>query len=225
MPSNETCFYRDGTPFRNFSDVIMPALIAARADERRIRIWCAAASTGQEPYSVAMSIKDARALVGWRVEILATDLCGEALERARAGRYSKFEVQRGLPIRHLIKYFEQCDDLWQISPEIRTMVRFRQFNLLDDFAPLGTFDVVICRNVLVHFDQPTRSEVLRRIACIIPPDGYLVLGADETVIGLTEAFRPMTDRRGVQLFKVARHRAAACTATKPRLTLIAGGRR
>ena len=175
---------------------------------------------------MAMSLKEmARALDSSHVEILATDLCGKALEKARAGLYSKFEVQRGLPVRYLVKYFEQYDDLWQISPEIRTMVQFRQFNLLDDFALLGTFDVVICRNALVYFDRPTKSEVLGRIARIMPPDGYLVLGAAETVVGLTEAFRPVTDRPGVRVFKVAHHRAAACTAVKPSLTLIAGGRR
>ena len=209
MTTNETFFFRDKMPFDNFRELITPALIAARAREKRIRIWCAAASSGQEPYSLAMALKDmGAALAGFRIEIVATDLSGEVLERAKAGSYSQFEVQRGLPIQLLLKYFTQTRDSWQIAPEIRAMVQFRTLNLLNDFSPLGTFDVVFCRNVLIYFDQETKIGVLNRIARQVPDDGYLMLGAAETVVGLTDAFKPVPDRRGIYAPNVALRRAA-----------------
>ena len=198
MTTNESFFYRDKVPFDHFTSAIMPSLLAARAKEKRIRIWCAAASTGQEPYSLAMCLKEMKdKLVGWRVEILGTDLSTEVLEKAKAGLYSQFEVQRGLPIQMLVKYFTQTGDTWQISPEIRAMVQYRPLNLLADFAHLGNFDVVFCRNVLIYFDQETKIGVLNRIARMLDAEGFLVLGAAETVVGLTEAFRPLADRRGL----------------------------
>jgi chemotaxis protein methyltransferase CheR len=218
MTTNESFFYRDKVPFDNFSEAIMPALLAARANQRRIRIWCAAASTGQEPYSLAMCLKEMGAkLAGWRVEIVATDLSLEVLEKATAGVYSQFEVQRGLPVTLLIKYFAQKGDTWQISPEIRAMVQYRPFNLLHDFAQLGQFDVVFCRNVLIYFDQQAKIDILHRIAKLMPSDGYLVLGAAETVVGLTEAFKPLTDRRGVY----ALNSSSAVSPAMPRLAVAA----
>ncbi len=218
MTTNESFFYRDKVPFDNFSQAIMPALIAARASQRRLRIWCAAASTGQEPYSLAMCLKEmAHKLVGWRTDIVATDLSLEVLEKAIAGVYSQFEVQRGLPVQMLVKYFTQKGDTWQISPEIRAMVEYRPFNLLHDFSPLGNFDVVFCRNVLIYFDQHTKIDILHRIAKSMPPDGYLVLGAAETVVGLTEKFKPLTDRRGVYVL----NDAAGTVAAPPRLAVAA----
>jgi chemotaxis protein methyltransferase CheR len=211
MTTNETFFFRDKIPYEHFRDTIMPALIAARAREKRIRIWCTAASTGQEPYSLAMSLKGmGAALAGFRVEILATDLSNDVLEKAKAGIYSQFEVQRGLPIAQLVKFFAQVGDQWQVAPELRGMVHFRPLNLLNDFSPLGSFDVVFCRNVLIYFDQPTKTDVLNRIARQMPADGYLVLGAAETVIGLTDAFKPAADRRGLYVPNgAARHAAYA----------------
>ncbi|HMK80233.1 MAG TPA: protein-glutamate O-methyltransferase CheR [Xanthobacteraceae bacterium] len=198
MTTNESFFYRDKVPFDHFKDAIMPSLIAARAKERRIRIWCAAASTGQEPYSLAMCLKEMKDKVaGWRVDILGTDLSTEVLEKAKAGVYSQFEVQRGLPIQMLVKHFTQTGDTWQISPEIRAMVQYKPLNLLADFSHLGNFDVVFCRNVLIYFDQETKIGVLNRIARMLEADGFLVLGAAETVVGLTEAFKPLQDRRGL----------------------------
>jgi chemotaxis protein methyltransferase CheR len=198
MTTNESFFYRDKIPFEHFTNAVMPSLLAARAKERRIRIWCAAASTGQEPYSLAMCLKEMKEkLAGWRVEILGTDLSTEVLEKAKAGVYSQFEVQRGLPIQMLVKYFTQTGDTWQISPEIRAMVQYKPLNLLADFGHLGGFDVVFCRNVLIYFDQETKIGVLNRIARLLDPSGFLVLGAAETVVGLTEAFKPMPDRRGL----------------------------
>ena len=198
MMTNESFFFRDKLPFEHFRETIIPSLIAARASQRRIRLWCAAASTGQEPYSLAMCLKEmARQVAGWRIDILATDISNEVLEKAKAGIYSQFEVQRGLPIQLLVKYFAQIGETWQIAPEIRAMVQYRPFNLLNDFAGLGMFDVVFCRNVLIYFDQPTKVGVLNRIARMLEPDGFLVLGAAETVVGLTEAFKPMNDKRGL----------------------------
>jgi chemotaxis protein methyltransferase CheR len=207
MTTNETFFFRDKMPFDHFRATMMPALIAARAREKRIRIWCAAASTGQEPYSLAMALHEmSAALSGIRVEIVATDLSGDVIERAKAGIYSQFEVQRGLPIQNLVKFFSQIGDGWQISPEIREMVQFRTLNLLNDFSPLGTFDIVFCRNVLIYFDQDTKIGVFNRMARQVPDDGYLVLGAAETTVGLTDAFKPVPDRRGLYAPNVALRR-------------------
>jgi chemotaxis protein methyltransferase CheR len=198
MTTNESFFFRDKVPFEHFRAVIMPALLSARAREKRIRIWCTACACGQEPYSLAMSLKDfGAALAGWRVEILATDISNEVLEKAKAGIYSQFEVQRGLPIQSLVRFFNQVGETWQIAPEIRAMVQFRQLNLLHDFASLGIFDLVFCRNVLIYFDQDTKTAVLDRMARQMPADGFLVLGAAETVVGLTDAFKPMGDQRGL----------------------------
>lgn len=198
MTTNESFFFRDKTPFENFREVMLPALVAARAQQKRIRIWCAAASAGQEPYSLAMTLKElARETAGYRIEILATDISTEILEKAKAGIYSQFEVQRGLPIQNLVKYFSKVGEMWQIKPEIRAMVQFRPLNLLRDFANLGMFDVVYCRNVLIYFDQQTKADVLARIAAVTAADGYLSLGAAETVIGLTNLFKGVPDRRGL----------------------------
>ncbi|WP_428698395.1 CheR family methyltransferase [Stappia sp.] len=198
MTTNESFFFRDGTPFQHFKEVMLPAMLKARADRRTIRIWCAAASTGQEPYSLAICLKEAAAkLAGFRVEIIGTDLSNEVLEKAKNGIYSQFEVQRGLPIQMLLKYFTQKGDLWQVNPELRSMVQWRKLNLLENFSSLGSFDIVYCRNVLIYFDQPTKVDVLQRMAKQLPSDGYLVLGAAETVVGLTDAFRPVQDLRGL----------------------------
>ena len=217
MTTNETLFFRDKLPFEHLRDVMLPALIAARAREKRIRIWCAAAASGQEPYSIAMTVKEmGAALAGCRVEIVATDLVGDVLERAKAGTYSQFEVQRGLPIRMLVKYFTQTGETWQIASELRAMVQFRTLNLLNDFSPLGRFDLVFCRNVLIYFDQACKIQVLERVARQMPDDGFLVLGAAETVVGLTEAFKPMQEHRGLYVPSAAWRHASPPTAM-PRL--------
>ncbi|MEA2928136.1 MAG: chemotaxis protein methyltransferase CheR [Hyphomicrobiales bacterium] len=210
MTTNESFFFRDKVPFEHFRDTMMPALLAARAAQRRIRIWCAAASTGQEPYSLAMTLKEMKGrLAGWRVEILGTDLSVEVLEKAKAGIYSQFEVQRGLPIQMLVKYFAQVGDTWQLAPEIRAMVQYRPLNLLGDFASLGSFDVVFCRNVLIYFDQALKVDVLNRLARVTEPDGYLSLGAAETVVGLTDAFRLMPEKRGLYVPSAVAGKVAA----------------
>jgi chemotaxis protein methyltransferase CheR len=198
MTTNETFFFRDKIPFDHLRQTMMPALIAARAREKRIRIWCTACSTGQEPYSLAMTLDEmAERLDGYKVQIVGTDICAAVLEKARAGVYSHFEAQRGLPIQLLVKHFTQVGENWQITPAMRAMVQFRTLNLLQDFSPLGVFDIVFCRNVLIYFDQTTKQDVLRRLARQMPSDGYLVLGAAETVVGLTEMFKPVADKRGL----------------------------
>ena len=198
MTTNESFFFRDKIPFDHFREVVLPTLMKARAAHKRIRIWCAAASTGQEPYSLAMLLKEqADKLIGWRVDIIGTDLSTEVLEKAKAGMYSQFEVQRGLPIQMLVKYFAANGEMWQVSADLRAMVQYKPFNLLQDFSHLGMFDVVFCRNVLIYFDQETKIAVLERVARVMEADSYLVLGAAETVVGLTESFKPMLDRRGL----------------------------
>jgi len=198
MTTNETFFFRDKVPFEHFRNLIMPQMLRSRANRKSVRIWCAAGSTGQEPYSLAMSLKEmGAALGGWRIEIVATDLSQEVLEKSKAGLYSQFEVQRGLPIQLLVKYFKQVGELWQINPDIRAMVQHRQFNLLHDFSQLGVFDLIFCRNVLIYFDQETKTNIFNRLAKAVEPDGFLVLGAAETVIGLTTVFKPLVEQRGV----------------------------
>lgn len=222
MTTNETFFYRDKVPFEHLCDTVLPALIAARAREKRIRIWCTAASTGQEPYSIAMALKGlGPALAGFRIDITATDLSNEVIERAKAGVYSQFEVQRGLPIQQLVKFFGKVGDAWQIAPEIRAMVHFRALNLLNDFSGLGSFDFVFCRNVLIYFDQETKTQVLNRLARQMPDDGFLVLGAAETVVGLTDAFRPVPDKRGLYAPN-AQQRIAALGAAAGHVVRFAG---
>jgi chemotaxis protein methyltransferase CheR len=225
MTTNETFFFRDKVPFEHFRDAIMPEMLKLRAARKSLRIWCAAGSTGQEPYSLAMCLKEmSAALSGWRVEILATDLSQEVLEKSKTGIYSQFEVQRGLPIQMLVKYFKQIGELWQINPDIRGMVAHRQLNLLHDFSQLGSFDVIFCRNVLIYFDQETKANIFGRLARSMESDGFLVLGAAETVVGLTEAFKPIGDRRGLYRPNDARMASRpAVPAAVPKLAMAAGG--
>ena len=198
MTTNETFFFRDKVPFDHLRGTILPELLQARAGRRSLRIWCAASSTGQEPYSIAMCLKEmSPTLAGWRVEILATDLSQAVLEKSKSGMFSQFEVQRGLPIQMLVKYFTQTGEFWQLNADIRAMVQFRQLNLLQDFSHLGAFDVVFCRNVLIYFDQHTKIGIFNRLARLMEPDGFLVLGAAETVVGLSDAFKPHPERRGL----------------------------
>jgi len=225
MTTNETFFFRDKVPFDHLREEMLPALLQARAARRSLRIWCAASSTGQEPYSIAMTLKElGPAVAGWRFEIIATDLSPQVLEKSKSGLFSQFEVQRGLPIQLLVKYFKQAGEVWELSPEIRAMVQHRQLNLLHDFSSLGTFDIVFCRNVLIYFDQTTKVAILERIAKRLEPDGYLTLGAAETVVGLTDAFKPHNSRRGVYLpnLKSAPSIVPAFPATSALSSLRAG---
>ena len=198
MTTNESFFFRDITPFDKFKQVVLPHVKTARSTKRKVRIWSAACSSGQEPYSLAIILKEAAAeWAGWSFEIIATDLSDEMVHKAKDGVYSQFEVQRGLPVQLMLKYFNQEGDKWRISPELKSMVRFQRFNLLDPYTSLGRFDIVFCRNVLIYFDQPTKAKVLDAIAKIMEPDGFLFLGGAETTIGLTESFRPVPNERGL----------------------------
>lgn len=198
MTTNESFFFRDQKPFEQFRTVVLPNLLKTRASKRSFRIWCAAASSGQEPYSIAMILKEEAAkLAGWRTEIVGTDISREILQKARAGLYSQFEVQRGLPIQLLVKYFKKRDDQWEIDPALRAMVQFKEWNLLHDLRGLGTFDVVFCRNVLIYFDQETKGKVLDNISRQMTEDGVLYLGGAETVLGISDKFKPIPGQRGV----------------------------
>jgi chemotaxis protein methyltransferase CheR len=198
MTTNESFFFRDTKPFDQFKALVLPALLKSRAASRTIRIWSAACSSGQEPYSLAMILSESAAqLNGWRIEIVGTDLSTEILNRAKEGMYSQFEVQRGLPITMLVKYFAQIGDRWQINAKIRGMVQYKEFNLLQDPMPLGRFDVVFCRNVLIYFDQPTKTRVLNSVSKLMPEDGFLFLGGAETVLGITDKFQMVPGQRGV----------------------------
>lgn len=198
MTTNESFFFRDTHPFDQFRNLTLPALLKSRASQKNIRIWCAAASTGQEPYSLAMILREeAYKLTGWRVEILATDLSREVLERARQGIYNQFEVQRGLPGPMLNKYFRKVKDEWQINADIRSMVTYKEFNLLNNMTIMGKFDIIFCRNVLIYFDQETKGMVLNNMAKLLPEDGFLYLGGTETILGVTEAFKQSPGQRGI----------------------------
>ncbi|MEA2759803.1 MAG: chemotaxis protein methyltransferase CheR [Methylobacteriaceae bacterium] len=215
MTTNETFFFRDRAPFEKFRNVMLPQLLAARAAERRLRIWCAACSTGQEPYSLAMLLdEEARRLTGWNVEILATDLSRRAIESARQGLYSQFEVQRGLPITMLLRYFQRAGDRWQINEFLRSRINFREFNLMSDFRPLGAFDVIFCRNVLLYFDVPTKRDILARLSRALAPDGFLLMGSAETVIGLSDAFVPHQEHPTLFVHKATQRQ-------RPELMLVA----
>ena len=197
MTTNESYFFRDGNPFEQLRKDVLPRLLESRNGTKRLRIWCAACSTGQEPYSIAIILKeDAAKFRDWRVEILATDFSRDVLEKARVGMYSQFEVQRGLPIQYLMKYFEKVNETWRIDSSVRAMVRFDQLNLLKDFSRLGVFDVIFCRNVLIYFDNETKARVLDGIRRILPADGVLCLGGAETALGIAPFFSPIKGLRG-----------------------------
>jgi chemotaxis protein methyltransferase CheR len=209
MTTNESFFFRDKTPFDHFEKLMLPAMLKARIGSKRLRIWCAAASTGQEPYSLGMILREKQALLkDWRIEIIGTDLSSEVLTRAKSGVYSQFEVQRGLPVQLMVKYFAKEREQWRIKDEVRSMVEYRQMNLLDSFVGLGGFDIIYCRNVLIYFDEATKRGILERMAQLLPDDGYLLLGAAETVVGITNVFSPLEGAQGVSI------KASAKTAQK-----------
>ncbi len=198
MTTNESLFFRDGKPFEHLRGVVLPKLQALHKPGRPLRIWSAAASSGQEPYSIAMTVADA-GLPGRRVEILGTDISTEQLIRARDGLYTQFEVQRGLPIQSLVRYFKKDGAGWRVDAALRKQVEFREWNLLDDMRPLGSFDVVFCRNVLIYFDPPTKRKVLDAIWGRLDPAGFLYLGGAETTLGVSDKFTASPDARQVYL--------------------------
>jgi chemotaxis protein methyltransferase CheR len=199
MMTSETSFFRDTTPFARLKNDVLPRLIAARraAGQRGLRLWSAACASGQEPYSLAMLVREyGTPLDAWPVEILATDLSRHILAQAERGVYSQFDVQRGLPVQMLVKYFTQEGDQWQVREEIRKMVSFQPQNMLDRPYGLGVFDVIFCRNVLIYFDVDVKRNVLSALAQALKPDGFLFLGGAETVLGLSDVFEPLDDIPG-----------------------------
>ena len=198
MTTNETFFFRDDKPFVHFRGQALPQLHAKRAAAAPLRVWSAACSSGQEAYSVAMIITESRGGIGdRRIEIVGTDLARNVVTRAREGLFSQFEVQRGLPVQMLMRHFSKDAAGWRIKDALRAMVQFREWNLLGDLRPLGQFDVVFCRNVLIYFDMPTKTRALEAIAGQMAPDGVLYLGGAETVLGVTGRFAPVAGERGV----------------------------
>lgn len=206
MTTNESFFFRDIKPFDIFRDATLPFFLDRRSSKKSIRIWCAAASSGQEPYSLAMILNEMSAKFGgWRNEIIGTDISTEILDKATKGIYTQFEVQRGLPVQFLVKYFEKVEESWQVAKLLRDMIKYKEFNLLESLTPLGRFDIVFCRNVLIYFDQETKSKVLEQISNLMPDDGLLFLGGAETVLGISDKFKPVPNFRGV--YQLARVKA------------------
>jgi chemotaxis protein methyltransferase CheR len=202
MATYETFFFRDQKPFDSLQHIVLPKLRLLNQTKKQLRIWCAAASTGQEPYSIAMLFEDSAAQwADWSIEILATDFSATALERAKTGIYSQFEVQRGLPIRLLMKYFTQTGDQWQINPPLKKRIRFAQANLLKPLSHLGSFDVIFCRNVLIYFDAETKTDVLDRLAGVTRPEGCLIMGSAETTLHYSRRFELHPQERTIYVPK------------------------
>jgi chemotaxis protein methyltransferase CheR len=198
MTTNETFFFRDFHPFEALKLRLVPELIKARAAQRSLRIWCAAASTGQEPYSIAMTLRDAfPELASWDVQIYSTDLNSTVLARAREGKYRQLEVNRGLPAPMLLKYFERSGAEWQVKPVLRDMVKFHELNLLDPWVSVGPQDLVFMRNIMIYFDVETKRRILGRLRQILRPDGFLILGGAETTSNLDDAYMPVRVGTGV----------------------------
>lgn len=185
LTTNETFFFRDLHPFEAMEKTLVPEAMARRSNERRLDIWSGASSTGQEAYSVAMMLMEKfPQLSSWKVRIMGTDLCSSAVEKAKRGVYSQMEVNRGLPLPLLVKYFSSVDGSWEIKPEIRKMVEFRKMNLIERWGPMPRFDLVLMRNVLIYFDLETRAKILGNIRGTMHQDGALFLGAAETTFNV-----------------------------------------
>lgn len=198
MTTNETSFFRDMHPFDTLKSAIIPELMQRKAAEKTINIWCAAASTGQEPLSVAMLIRDNfPELRGWRINFIATDLSSAVLAKARSGKYSQLEVNRGLPAPMLVKYFTKNGMDWQVSDDLRTMIDYRELNLIEAWPAMPKADIVLIRNVLIYFDVPTKREILKRVRGVMSPKGYVLLGSAETTMAIDDQFERVQLGRGV----------------------------
>jgi chemotaxis protein methyltransferase CheR len=187
LTTNETSWFRDREPFAALTEAVLPELVAARSATRRLRVWSAACSSGQEPYSLAITLRQFLP-AGWSYEIVATDISTEMIKRAEAGVFSQVEVNRGLPANALLHNFERDGAHWKVSPALRQNVTFQRLNLAAPLPPIGTFDLVFLRNVLIYFDVETKNDVLSRISKHLRPDGYLFLGAAETTIGVNDNY-------------------------------------
>jgi chemotaxis protein methyltransferase CheR len=187
LTTNETSWFRDGEPFKALTGVVLPGLLPTRSAARQLKVWSAACSSGQEPYTLAMVLSDALP-AGWSFDITATDISAEMLSRAEAGRFTQLEVNRGLPANLLVKHFERDGAHWRVSSALRRAISFKRLNLAAPLPPLPQFDVVFLRNVLIYFDVETKRQVLRQISTRLKPDGWLFLGAAETTIGIDDRF-------------------------------------
>ena len=217
---NETSFFRDRLPFEEFRRTIIPQLLKTRSAARSLRIWSAACATGQEAYSLAMMFdEEARLFSGWRIEIVATDVSQSAIEAARAGIYNQFQVQRGLPVSQLLRYFTRTNDTWTIAEHIKSRVRFEQMNIFDDTHSTGCFDVICCRNLMLYFDADGKKALLKRLHGALAPDGYLLLGATETSLGLSDDF---TVTAQTPWLSARRHDARSRPHLRPHLRLVGG---
>lgn len=198
MTTNESSFFRDIKPYECLRQQVLPMIMQKTASSKQMRIWSAACSTGQEPYSVAICIQeDAAKMPGYRFDIIGTDLAKKVVEKAKLGLYSQFEAQRGLPIQMLVKYFSaQPDTTWQLKDTIRSMVQFKTHNLLDDYASLGKFDVIFLRNVLIYFDDKTKGEITEKMARALQPHGVLIIGSTESLVDPKGQFVAMENFRG-----------------------------
>ncbi len=190
IATTETSFFRDLHPFDALREEIIPELMRSRAAVRTITFWSAGCSSGQEPYSVALLVKEhfPSLISGWRVDILASDLADRVLARARQGVYQQHEVNRGLPARILVRYFQQQGMSWQLRPDITSMVKFFQHNLIGDWSAIPKVDVLFLRNILIYFDVETRKQILGKVRKVLRPDGLLLLGTAETALNLDESF-------------------------------------
>ncbi|CAA9513776.1 MAG: Chemotaxis protein methyltransferase CheR [uncultured Sphingomonas sp.] len=198
--NNETYFFRDRAPFDTLARSALPALAQKRAATKRLRIWSAGCSTGQEPYSLAMMFaEEPLKWQGWTIDILGTDVSEAAVQRARAGVYTQFEVQRGLGIAQMIKWFEETPDGWRAAEGLRRPVRFQVHNLLEAPPHPGGFDIVLCRNVLLYLNTEMRERAFERLSSAMVPDGWLMLGAGETVIGQTRKLTADKETRGLYI--------------------------
>jgi len=214
MTTNETSWFRDGAPYAALRGTELPRLVAARGGTGRLRVWSAACSTGQEPYSIAMSLLDDLPAT-MTSEIVATDLSEQVLERARSGRYSQLEVNRGMPAAMLVRHMARAGTEWELSAAVRHLVSFRAHNLLDA-PPAGPFDIVFLRNVLIYFDLPTKRAILERVLRVLRPDGVLLLGAAESTLGVHEGFERVTVERSSVYRPLAARGLRAPTVPSPR---------
>ncbi|MES2521514.1 MAG: protein-glutamate O-methyltransferase CheR [Gemmatimonadota bacterium] len=213
MTTNETSFYRDIHPFESLRKLVLPEIIARKSAEKRLTFWCAASSTGQEPYSVAMLLRESfPELRDWKVEFLATDLSTAVLARAREGRYSQLEVNRGLPAALLVKYFTKDGTSWQVNESIRSMVEFRELNLIERWPLMNKVDIVFMRNVLIYFDIETKRNILKQVRGVMSPQGYLLLGSAETTMAIDDSFERVQSERGVT-YRLTTKASAASTGT------------
>ncbi|MDP1724000.1 MAG: protein-glutamate O-methyltransferase CheR [Alphaproteobacteria bacterium] len=202
LMTNETLFFRDLNPFEQFTNILLPYLLIARESTKHIRIWSAGCSTGQEPYSLSMAIlEQQQKYPDWKFEIFATDISTSAIEKAIAGSYSQFEVQRGLPINHLIKYMQKEDQKWIVKDNVKNLVKFQYFNLLENPILLGKFDIIFCRNVLIYFDIDIKQKILSYFSQTLKPDGFLILGGSESTFGISDYYAPKENAKSIYILK------------------------